>query len=153
MRGCGPLRPSKDTEAGVIHVDRDPRLVRARAIPATEFSRGAAANVLLIFRDFSQKMPLARFGLECGSLLPLSLAGSLPPAAPRASSRRKSGSKLPHSKKDVKIYGTNPISPLASTKVPEKRTQTKSKRSGKTSLKIRKKAKTNSNSGPQRARI
>ena len=116
----------------MIHVDRDPRLVRARAIPATEFSRGAAANVLLIFRDFSQKMPLARFGLECGSLLPLSLAGSLPPAAPRASSRRKSGSKLPHSKKDVKIYGTNPISPLASTKVPEKRTQTNSKRTRKT---------------------
>jgi hypothetical protein len=39
--------------------------------------------------------------LECGSLLPLSFAGSLPPAAPRASSRRKSGSPSvdgPHSK-------------------------------------------------------
>ena len=54
-----------------MHVNGDPRLLRARAIPATEFSRGAAANVLLIFRDFSQKMWLARFGLECGSLLPL----------------------------------------------------------------------------------
>ena len=115
-----------------MHVNRDPRVLRARAIPATEFSRGAAANVLLIFRDFSQKMPLARFGLECGSLLPLSLAGSLPPAAPRGSSRRKSGSELPLSNKDVKIYGTNPTSPLASTKVLKKRTQTKSKRSGKT---------------------
>src|SRR5208337_2310496 len=36
--------------------------------------------------------------LECGSLLPLSLAGSLLPAAPRARSRRKSSSKLLHSK-------------------------------------------------------
>jgi len=137
-----------------MHVNRDPRLVRAGAIPATEFSRGAAANVLPIFRDFSQKAPLARFGLECGSLLPLSLAGSLLPvarfglecgsllplslagsllpAAPRASSRRKSTSKLPHSKKDVKIYGTNPRSPLASTKVSKKRTQTNPKRTRKT---------------------
>jgi len=115
-----------------MHVNGDPRLRRARVIPATEFSRGAAANVLLIFRDFSQKMSLARCGLECGSLLPLSLAGSLLPAAPRASSRRKSGSKLPLSKKDVKIYGTNPISPLASTKWLKKRTQTNSKRTRKT---------------------
>ena len=74
-----------------MHVNRDPRLIKARAIPATEFSRGAAGDVLLIFRDFSQKMPLARFGLECGSELPLSLAGSLLPAAAGASSRRKSG--------------------------------------------------------------
>ena len=28
-----------------MHVNRDPRLLRARAIPATEFSRGATANV------------------------------------------------------------------------------------------------------------
>ena len=39
-----------------------------------------------------------RWPLECGSLLPLFFAGSLLPAAPRASSTRKSGSKLPHSK-------------------------------------------------------
>ncbi len=120
-----------------MHVNRDPRLVRARAIPATEFSRGAAANVLLIFRDFSQKMPLARFGLECGSLLPLlrlelarGAAGSKLPA--KESGSKESGSKLPHSKKDVKIYGTNPTSPLASTKVLKKRTQTNSKRTRKT---------------------
>ena len=115
-----------------MHVNGDPRLLRARAIPATELSRGNAANVLLIFRDFSQKMPLARFGLECGSLLPLlrlelarGAAGSKLPA-------KESGSKLPHSKKDVKIYGTNPTSPLASTKVLKKRTQTNSKRTRKT---------------------
>ena len=36
--------------------------------------------------------------LECGSLLPLSFSGSLLPGAARASSSRKSGSKLPHSK-------------------------------------------------------
>src|SRR5208337_5159494 len=36
--------------------------------------------------------------LECGSLLPLSFAGSLLPAGVRASSKAKSGSKLPHSK-------------------------------------------------------
>jgi hypothetical protein len=115
-----------------MHVNRDPRLLRASTIPATEFSRGAAGNVLLIFRGFSQKMSLARFGSECGSLLPLSLAGSLLPAAPRASSRSKSGSKLPHSKKDVKLYGTNPTSPLASTKVLKKRTQIKGKLGGRT---------------------
>jgi len=43
------------------------------------------------------RCPLGR-ALERGSLLPLSLAGSLLPAAARASSSRKSGSKLPHSK-------------------------------------------------------
>ena len=38
----------------------------------------------------------------------------------------------PHSKKDVKLYETNPRSPLASIKVLKKRTQTNSKRTRKT---------------------
>jgi len=106
-----------------MHVNRDPRLLRARAIPATEFSRGAAANVLPIFRDFGQKMPLARFGLECSSLLLLLRLDLARGAAGSKLPAKESGSKLPHSKKDVKIYGTNSASPLASTKVSEKRTQ------------------------------
>jgi len=44
-------------------------------------------------------------------------------------------------KKDVKLCGTNPISPLASTKVLKKRTQTKSKRSGKMCRKYAKRPK------------
>src|SRR5271157_187415 len=58
-------------------------------------------------------LPLLRLELARGA------AGSKPPA-------KESGSKLPHSKKDVKLYGTNPTSPLASTKVSKnepKRTQ------------------------------
>jgi hypothetical protein len=51
-----------------------------------------------IFWDFGHKRLPARSALECGSLLPLSFAGSLLQAAPQASSRQKSGSKLPHSK-------------------------------------------------------
>ena len=106
-----------------MHVNGDPRLLRARAIPATECSRGAAASVLLIFRDFSQKMSLARFGLECSSLLLLLRLDLARGAAGSKLPAKESGSKLPHSKKDVKIYGTNSASPLASTKVSEKRTQ------------------------------
>jgi hypothetical protein len=102
-----------------------PRLLRARAIPATEFSCGAAANVLLIFRDFSQKMSLARFGLACGSLLPFSLAGSLPPA------------------KDVKNIRNEPNKSFSINKSAEKTNSNYGEIKRKNVLKIRKKAKTN----------
>jgi hypothetical protein len=51
--------------------------------------------------------------LECGSLLPLSFAGSLLPTAARASSSHKSGSKLPHSKA-LQIAATQAM-PICST--------------------------------------
>jgi hypothetical protein len=67
---------------------------------ARKLARCAMDKRLRIFRDFGHKRLPARSALECGSLLTFSLAGSLLPAAPRASSRQKSGSKLPHSKAD-----------------------------------------------------
>ena len=70
LRGCGPLPTCHDTKAGVMHVNEDPRLPRARAIPATEISRKAAAVVQGIFPDFGKKMSQAGSDLECGSLLP-----------------------------------------------------------------------------------
>ena len=119
-----------------MHVNGDPRLLRARAIPATEFSRGAAANVLPIFRDFSQKMSLARFGLVCGpprraaAFLGRKLASGSASSKLETQERPATAGRTP--KKMLKIYGTNPISPLASTKVLKKRTQIKGKLSGKT---------------------
>jgi hypothetical protein len=76
-----------------MHVSEDARLVSARAIPATESSRKAAAVTLECGRS-TDGLPLLRIELARGA------AGSkLPP--------KQSGSKLGHSKKDVKFNGTN----------------------------------------------
>ena len=45
LRGCSPHQPCEAKEAGLIFISEDPQLVRAMAIPATECSSKAAANV------------------------------------------------------------------------------------------------------------
>jgi hypothetical protein len=72
----------------------------------------------------------------------LSSLEALPEASfrPRKAARRSG----PHSEKDVKIYGTNSTSPLASIKVSKNELKTNSKNV----LKIRKKAKTNWKADP-----
>jgi hypothetical protein len=52
LRGRGPHRLREAREAGAIFISEDPRLVRAMAIPATECSSKAEANVPETSRKF-----------------------------------------------------------------------------------------------------
>ena len=116
LRGSGPLPPCQDTEAGVMHVSEDPRLLRARAIPATECSRKAAPS-------FWSAAACCRFCVS--SLLETLREASFRPRKAAA------GYRAPK-KKDVKLDGTNSISPVESTKVSRNELKTNAKRSGKT---------------------
>jgi hypothetical protein len=54
LRGCAPFLPWEDTTPGVIHATGNPRTLKPSAIPATEYSRKAAANALETLRKFKK---------------------------------------------------------------------------------------------------
>ena len=54
LRDCNPRRPWEARDVELIFISEDPRLVRVMAIPATECSIRAAANVPETRRKFTK---------------------------------------------------------------------------------------------------
>jgi hypothetical protein len=60
LRGCAPFLPWEDTPPGMIHATGDPRTLRPSGIPATEYSRKAAANAPETRREFEKDVNFQR---------------------------------------------------------------------------------------------